>query len=60
MSDQERFERAKFIAKLVDEFKLFCMDSIMDGMGDDLEDHFDFLDSALETFIDIKADLDEN
>lgn len=60
MSERERFERAKHVARLVEEFKIFCMDSVMDGMSDGIEDHFNFLECALETFREIKEDEAED
>ncbi len=60
MSERERFERAKYVAKLVEEFKVFCMDSVMEGMADDHEDHFNFIEVALEVFRDIKEEQSED
>lgn len=55
MTDTERFEKAKEIAILVDEFKLFVMDSIIDGSIDPTDDDMRSLEICLEVFKDLKA-----
>lgn len=48
MDDLERFERGKHLAKLVEEFKLFVMDSTIEGHADNFQDQLEYLESALE------------
>jgi hypothetical protein len=50
MSQDERFERAKRVGRLLNGFKLFAMDSIMEGRSDGVTDHIEFLKRLLEFY----------
>jgi hypothetical protein len=45
-----------FLMKLVDEFKDFVADSFDEGLHEDFEDHMEFMQACLTTFIEIKND----
>jgi hypothetical protein len=59
LSELERFDRAKFIGKLIDEFKVHSMDAVMDGISDGIEDHFSFLQASLDVFQDTYEEIKE-
>lgn len=54
LTDLQRFERAKFMAELIQDFKIVAMDSIMTGSSDEVEvEHMKkFLLEELEIFLD--------
>lgn len=49
-----------FMLKLVDEFKDFVSDSMDEGFHEDFEDHMQFLEACLSTFIEIKNDEEKS
>jgi hypothetical protein len=51
LSELQRFDRAKYLAKLLNEFKLKVMDSVMSGESDEQEDQKEFLLQELELFL---------
>jgi hypothetical protein len=59
LTELERFDRAKFIGKLIDEFKLHSMDAVMDGISDGIEDHFNFLQASLDVFEETYEEIKE-
>lgn len=47
------------VAHLCDEFKDWCLDMVGDGMTRRFDDHFDFLNAAMETWSDMKSEDDD-
>lgn len=52
-------DKQKFLEELLDEFRDHVIDSYKEGCADHFEDHFDFLESCLEVFIDMKNDEEQ-
>lgn len=58
-SEHARFEKARFMGALSIEFKLFLMDCVMDGVADCFDDHFEFMQYALDRFIEMSSSKEE-
>lgn len=62
ITHEERMElmaRTKRVAKLIEEFKLFCMDSMMDGHADLFEEDVEFLKVSLAIFEGLEDESEE-
>lgn len=46
------------MADMVDHFKAFVLDAMDDGMHEEFDDHFEFLQRALATFIELEEEFD--
>jgi hypothetical protein len=51
--------RKIFMENLVDEFKIFVLESIQEGYGAGYDDHLEFLDACMTVFIEQKSDESE-
>jgi hypothetical protein len=59
--DMDPITAAKKVSmmRLVDEFKDFVSDMIDDGLHEDFDDHMNFLEACMGTFIEIKREENE-
>lgn len=46
--------KIQFLKQKADEFKAFLIQSVEEGMSDEVNDHFVFMEMALEAFIEIQ------
>ena len=57
--DTKKITKEMFVKNLIDEFRCFVADSMEDGMHDDFDDHYNFLQAAMETFCQVHEDMND-